>query len=47
MPVTVMGAGHRREKMLETMRTAKYKLMRRVKKLAVWNEEKGAFKIFR
>jgi hypothetical protein len=41
-----MGAGHRREKMLQAMGTSKYALNEREKKLAVWNNEKGEVKIF-
>jgi hypothetical protein len=33
IPVTVMGAEHRREKMLQAMRTSKYKLNQRAKKV--------------
>lgn len=45
MLVTVRDAGHRREKMSEMVRTAKYKLNEKEKNLAVWDEEKGEFKI--
>jgi hypothetical protein len=41
-----LGAGYRREKMLQGMRRAKYKLNKGGKKLVVWNNEKGEFKIF-